>query len=164
MEEDSIKYCPRCATQLIHRQHSGKMRPICPNCGWVYFPDPKVAVVVMIRRESQILLVQRVFDPHKGRWTLPSGFVDAGEDPKEAAKRECREETGLSITDLRLLDVIYSNEYPRGANILLLYEGRVITGELSAGDDAGQVAYFPIDNLPPLAFLSTRQIIDLYFK
>jgi len=163
MVEDSIKYCPQCATPLIPHLHSGKLRLVCPNCGWVYFSDPKVAVLILIRKDTQVLLVQRIYDPHKGDWTLPSGFVDGGEDPKTAAKRECLEETGLVVSDLSLLDVIFSQEYPRGASILLLYQAQAYSGELRPGDDAGQVGFFPMDNLPPLAFLSTRHILDSYF-
>jgi 8-oxo-dGTP diphosphatase len=109
-----------------------------------------------------VLLVQRMFDPQKGQWTLPSGFVDAGEDPRAAAARECLEETGLQINDLRLLDVLYSHEYPRGASILILYQAQVKSGELRPGDDARQAAYFDIHKLPQLAFLSTHHILDLY--
>jgi 8-oxo-dGTP diphosphatase len=129
----------------------------------VFFPDPKVAVVVLIMKNEHVLLVQRMFDPQKGHWTLPSGFVDAGEDPKAAAVRECMEETGLVIEDLRLLDVIYSHEYPRGASILILYQAQVKSGELLPGDDARQVGYFYINDLPSLAFTSTHRILDLYF-
>jgi 8-oxo-dGTP diphosphatase len=163
MNENSINYCLRCATPLVHKLHSGKLRPVCPKCGWVFFPDPKVAVVVLIRKNDRVLLVQRIFDPQKGYWTLPSGFVDAGEDPKDAAHRECLEETGLDIGDLKLLDVIYSHEYPRGASILLLYRASVQSGELKPGDDAGQVGYFPIHELPLLAFSSTHRILEAFF-
>jgi ADP-ribose pyrophosphatase YjhB (NUDIX family) len=140
------------------------MRPTCQNCGWVYFPDPKVAVAVLIKRENQILLAQRMYDPQKGQWTLPSGFVDAGEDPRQAAERECLAETGLMIRDLQSLDVIFSQEHPRGASILILYQAKVLSGELKPGDDAQQVEYFSIDNLPPLAFSSTHQILESFFK
>ncbi len=119
--------------------------------------------MVLIRKNDRVLLVQRMFDPQKGHWTLPSGFVDAGEDPKAAARRECQEETGLVIGELHLLDVIFSQEYPRGASILLLYQAEVITGEINAGDDARQAFYFSIDDLPPLAFESTHTILEEYF-
>jgi 8-oxo-dGTP diphosphatase len=160
---DKIQFCPRCGTALIELVHSGKLRPVCPACKWVYFPDPKVAVVVLIRKSEQVLLVQRKYDPQKGHWTLPSGFVDAGEDPKAAAVREVLEETGLVVNDLKLLDVIFSREYPRGASILILYQAQVKSGELKAGDDANQATYFHILNLPPLAFSSTHQILDIYY-
>ena len=162
MIEGEIKYCPLCGTSLSQRLHTGRIRPSCPHCGWVYFPDPKVAVAVLIAREGQVLLVQRRYDPQKGYWTLPSGFVDAGEDPKLAAERECREETGLVVKDLQLLDVIFSQEHPRGASILILYRAQVLAGELKPGDDAIQAAYFQLRNLPPLAFASSQGILNGY--
>ena len=163
MFEGPIKFCPRCGTELIERLHTGKVRPACSKCGWVYFPDPKVAVAVLIRKNDQVLFVQRRYDPQKGHWTLPSGFVDAGEDPKLAVQRECLEETGLVIGEIRLLDVIFGQEHPRGASILIVYQAQIQSGELKPGDDAGQVAYFPIHQLPPLAFASTYQILDAFF-
>ena len=164
MIEGPIKYCPRCSSLLTHKFHAGKQRPTCPNCDWVYFPDPKVAVAILIRKEDQVLLVQRTYDPQKGHWTLPSGFVDAGEDPVEAAKRECLEETGLYIDHIQLLDVLYSQEHPRGASILIVYRADVRSGKLVAGDDANRAGYFNIHQLPPLAFSSTHSILEKYFK
>lgn len=162
MIEGPINFCPRCGTALTERIHTGKLRPVCPNCDWVYFPDPKVAVAVLIKKDDQVLFVQRRYDPQKGHWTLPSGFVDAGEDPKVAGERECLEETGLIVQDLELLDVVYGQEHPRGASILIVYKAQVQSGELTPGDDASQAAYFSIYNLPPLAFVTTRQILGLY--
>lgn len=161
MINGQVRYCPLCGTSLTMQMHSGKMRPSCPNCEWVYFPDPKVAVAILIKKDDQVLLVQRKYDPQKGLWTLPSGFVDAGEDPKQAAARECLEETGLMINDIHLLDVIHSQEHPRGASILIVYRAYILSGELKAGDDASQAAYFHDHHLPPLAFKSAKQIIKL---
>jgi 8-oxo-dGTP diphosphatase len=162
MIDEPIIFCPRCGTSLIELQHSGRLRPTCPNCHWVYFPDPKVAVVTLITQASQVLLVQRRYDPQQGRWTLPGGFVDAAEDPRLAAARECLEETGLSIQNLQLLDVMYSSEHPRGASILIVYRAQVAPGNITPGDDAVQAVFFDIHHLPPLAFASTQQICKLY--
>jgi len=156
---EPIHYCPRCGSTLIAELHSGKMRPSCPSCGWVYFPDPKVAAAVLISEGDRILLVQRMYDPQKGKWTLPSGFIDAGEDPRQAAVRECLEETGLHIVDVELVDVIFSQENPRGASILIVYRAKIESGTLKSGDDANQAAFFNIHQLPPLAFTSTYKII-----
>lgn len=153
------KYCPNCGNNLIVRIHSGQRRPACPVCDWVFFPDPKVAVVVLIKKNDQVLLIQRKYNPKKGYWSLPSGFVDAGEDPKQTAIREIREEIELDITEIRLLDVVFSQEHPRGASIIIVYEADVENGPLNAGDDAIQAAYFRLNNLPPLAFSSTKQIL-----
>lgn len=157
------KFCPQCGNKLNKEIHSGRLRPTCPQCNWIYFPDPKVAVVVLIKKNNQILLVQRINDPKKGFWSLPSGFVDAGEDPKQTSLRECFEETGLIINKLYLLDVLFSQEYPRGASILIVYHGEILSGDLHAGDDAGQAVFFDINNLPPLAFSSTNAILASYF-
>ena len=162
MIESPIQFCPHCGYSLIEQIHSDKIRPTCPNCNWVYFPDPKVAVLVLIKQDNKVLLVKRTYKPKKDFWTLPGGFVDAGEDPKQASKRECLEETGLKIKELLLLDVIYSQEHPRGASILILYRADVESGQVKPGDDAKQVAFFDINHLPPLAFISTKEILDAF--
>lgn len=163
MTDNLPRFCPYCGNILINRIHSGRLRPTCPACDWVFFPDPKVAVAVLVKKEDQVLLVQRLYDPKKGFWSLPSGFVDAGEDPKQAAVRECREETGLGIKAIRLLDVVFNQEHTRGASILILYQGEIDDGYVKAGDDAIQVGFFNIHDLPPLAFSSTRQILASHF-
>ncbi len=163
MIEGPIQFCPRCGSSLVIQFYSGKLRPSCPKCEWIYFPDPKVAVAVLLKQNDQVLLVQRMYDPQKGHWTLPSGFVDAGEDPMKAAQRECLEETGLDIGDIHLVDVLFSQEHPRGASILIVYRVKILAGELKSGDDANQAAFFSIGDLPPLAFASTYKILEQYF-
>jgi len=137
----------------------GKIRPVCPQCEWIHFEDPKVAAAVLVEQEGRVLLVRRVNEPYRGLWTLPAGFVDAGEDPARAAERECLEETGLSIRVTRLLDVIAGREHERGADIVIAYQGEVVSGVLSPGDDADAVAWFPQKELPLLAFKATRKIL-----
>lgn len=137
------------------------MRPACPQCGWIGFHDPKVAAAVLIEKDGLVLLVKRINDPGQGLWSLPAGFIDAGEDPLEAAVRECLEETGLHVRISGLLDVIGGKENGRGADILILYRAEVTGGQLRPGDDAEEVDYFSRDNLPPLAFKSTRIVLGL---
>jgi ADP-ribose pyrophosphatase YjhB (NUDIX family) len=84
--------------------------------------------------------------------------VDAGEDPRLAAARECLEETGLDVEIGDLLDALFSSEHPRSASIILAYRGRVRGGELRAGDDADDIGFFGPDELPELAFETTRRI------
>jgi ADP-ribose pyrophosphatase YjhB (NUDIX family) len=93
-------------------------------------------------------------------WTFPGGFVDAGEDPVGAAERECLEETGLIVKVSGLVDVLSGQEHPRGADILIVYYGDICRGMIQPGDDADLADFFPMDELPPLAFQSTQQIID----
>lgn len=139
----------------------GKFRPICPNCGWVYFADPKVAVGVLVENEHGVLLVRRVNEPGRGLWSIPAGFVDAGEDPVEAARRECQEETGLLVKVCGLVNVIGGREHERGADIVIVYEARIIGGILAPGDDADRAVFFQRGQLPPLAFKATKIVLGL---
>ncbi|NMC14428.1 MAG: NUDIX hydrolase [Chloroflexi bacterium] len=156
----AINYCPQCGCKLEQQERFGRLRPTCLQCNWVYFADPRVAVAVIVERENQILLVRRVFEQEKGLWTLPAGFVDAGEDPIVAAERECSEETGLQVKVSGLLDVVYGLEHPRGAHILIVYCADILGGELKPADDVDMVGFFSRNELPPLAFKTTRKILS----
>jgi 8-oxo-dGTP diphosphatase len=157
---DEVRFCPRCGTPLIQAERFGRQRPVCPNCAWIYFADPKVAVALIVVQEGNILLVQRSNEPYRGLWSLPAGFVDAGEDPVVAAARECREETGLEVRVSELVGLLSGQEHPRGAHLLIVFRGEVLSGDLKAGDDAQQADFYGLKDLPPLAFTSTRTILD----
>jgi ADP-ribose pyrophosphatase YjhB (NUDIX family) len=156
-----INFCPNCGTRLVLSSVHGKERPNCPACGWVYFDDPKVAVAVLVEKEGKVLLTRRVYDPEKGKWSLPAGFMDAHEIPELAAERECREETGLQVIVTGLVDVQGGREHPSGADVFILYRAEIVGGELIAGDDADRVGFFARDDLPPLAFKTTRKALGL---
>ncbi len=158
--EQEINYCPRCGTALRRAQQFGRECPVCPQCGWIYFADPKVAAAVLVEKDGRVLLVRRVNEPFRGLWTLPAGFVDAGENPAQAAERECLEETALTIRTTRVLDVIAGREHPRGADFVIVYQAEVIGGNLKPGDDADEAGWFSRDDLPPLAFRATRQVLQ----
>jgi ADP-ribose pyrophosphatase YjhB (NUDIX family) len=159
VNSDDVKYCPRCGTFLTAAQRFGKERPLCANCGWIYFADPKVAVATFIEQGGRVLLVRRANDPFRGLWTLPAGFVDAGEDPARAAERECLEETGLIVRATGVREVLAGQEHPRGADFIIIYDAEVLSGELAAGDDADAAEWFDRQRLPPLAFDSTQAIL-----
>ena len=154
----AYKFCPLCATPLVAQLQMSEERLTCPQCGWVHYEDPKVAVGVLVFSEKKVLLVRRIMEPHIRQWSIPAGFVNAYEDPRQAAARECLEETGLKVKVGELFDVLYGREHPRGADLLLVYRAERQGGELSAADDADEAAWFPLDVLPPLAFETTRKI------
>lgn len=164
MAETTINFCPRCGTAITHLQKFGKLRPVCSVCGWIYFQDPKVAAAVLIKKDNCVLLVRRVNEPARGLWTLPAGFVDAGEDPARAAERECFEETGLTVHVTGILDIIAGLEHERGANIVIIYHAQVDGGTLQALDDADLADWFPDTDLPPLAFEATKRVLGISNK
>ena len=107
-----------------------------------------------------MLLVRRTMMPHEGLWSLPAGFVDAYELPETAVIREMREETGLEVKVEKLFTVLSGREHPRGSDIFLVYIVTQVGGVLAAGDDASEAAWFNLDALPPLAFETTRKILE----
>ncbi len=152
-------YCSICGAKLERREWHGVIRPVCPACGHVVYFDPKVAVVVWIERDEQVLLIQRAYEPGMGKWALPAGFVDAGEPPEEAATREVWEETGLKTHITRLIDVFPKRDNGL-ADIVIAYKATIIAGELQAGDDAADAQWFGKDNLPPLVFYPSITLVN----
>lgn len=124
------------------------------------YPRPAVTVDIVLscRVDDQvnILLVQRAEPPFQGSWALPGGFVDIDETLEAAAARELEEETGLrgvQITQLRTYGD--PGRDPRGRVISVVYCGELPAGKLEQGlpgSDAAQVRWFPISELPLLAF------------
>ncbi|HXQ73126.1 MAG TPA: NUDIX domain-containing protein [Pyrinomonadaceae bacterium] len=102
----------------------------------------------------KVLLVKRRIDPFIGQFAIPGGFVLEDEDLEEAAARELREETGVSDV---YLEQLYSfgepDRDPRGRVVTVAYFALISADrKLRAGSDAAEAAWFPMDDLPPLAF------------
>ena len=106
------------------------------------------------------MLVRRSVEPEIGKWTLPAGFVEGDEDPRETAAREALEETGLEVRIGDLLEVIHGREHSSGASIVIIYTGEILGGQLEAQDDADAAEFFAVANLPPLAFEATSVAIE----
>lgn len=111
-----------------------------------------VAVLRPGRQGEEVLLIRR---RDNGRWDLPGGAVNVGEEVEAAARRELREEAGLTAGPLTLLDVFsggaHRHAYPDGnvvAWVTVLYTARHEGGEAQAADDAAQLAWWPLAALP----------------
>jgi 8-oxo-dGTP diphosphatase len=153
------RFCPMCGKALEQRERYGMVRPICPACGHIVFFDPKVAVATLILQDEKVLLVKRAGDPKKGFWALPAGFVEWNEDPQEAVRRECLEETGLTVRIDRLIDVFHTPNDGGLADIVIAYAASITGGTLQANDDAEAVEWFTRASLPELAFLPSERLL-----
>jgi ADP-ribose pyrophosphatase YjhB (NUDIX family) len=142
------------ATRTVH----GTARRVCTACGRVHYADPKTAVGVAVFRDERILLVRRRMEPRRGLWSLPGGYLDAGEDPRTAAAREATEEAGVTVEVGRVVDV-FANPPEEGGAVFVLFAARWVAGEPAPGDDADAAAFFARDAVPPLAFASTAFVV-----
>jgi 8-oxo-dGTP diphosphatase len=122
-------------------------------------PGPAATVDALIERDGAIVLVRRRYEPLG--WALPGGFVDPGEKVGDAAVREAKEETGLDIT-LGALMHVYSDPRrdPRRPTLSVVFTATG-SGEIVAGDDAGDAQWFALDALPsPIVFDHAAIIAD----
>ncbi len=135
---------------------------MCPECGYVHWRNPGVGAAVLVRDEQgRVLLIRRAEGSTRpGFWAVPAGYVDYGEDVREAARREMREETGLDVEVGDPLFVASNFHDPAKLTVGIWFAGRMIGGTLQAGDDADDAAYFALDELPPLAFETDRTLLD----
>ena len=120
------------------------------------YPRPAVTadcVVITKEAEPKVLLIQRGADPYKGCWAFPGGFMNMDETTEQCAIRELEEETGLKVSTVRQIGA-YSkvDRDPRGRVITVAYYALVQKGSVKGGDDARNAQWYPINEIPQLAF------------
>ncbi len=121
------------------------------------YPRPAVTadcVVITKEENPKVLLIERGFEPFKGCWAFPGGFMNMDETTEQCAIRELEEETGMVVTELLQIGA-YSkvDRDTRGRTVTVAYLVLVDHPvEVTGQDDAAKAQWFPIDALPPLAF------------
>lgn len=146
---------------MEERELEGRKREVCPACGTVFYRQWKVSAGVRVVNDGQLLLVQRGLDPWRGMWHMPAGYVEVDEEPRRAAEREAREETGLSVRAGTLVDCYLDTSDPRGNVLVLVYDASIEGGILSPSDETQAVRFFTPEEITdlPLAGMSAQQEI-----
>ena len=112
-------------------------------------------VLATLEARPRVLLIRRKKDPFAGKWALPGGFVDEKERLADAARRELEEETGAKVSNLEQLYTAGDpGRDPRGWTVSVVFLARAEPRSIRAraADDAAAVKWFPLDDLPELAF------------
>ncbi|MFQ5877808.1 MAG: NUDIX domain-containing protein [Acidobacteriota bacterium] len=159
------RHCPACGGRLAERvlvRHE-PARLVCVECGFVLYLDPKVAVGAICTGPGGIVLLRRAIEPGTGKWVFPGGYVDRGETPAAAAKREAREEIGAEVRIGALLNVY---AYEGSPVVVIVYEAEIVGGDLRCGDEALEVRSFAPGEIPwgQLAFRSTREALHDFLE
>ena len=121
------------------------------------YPRPAVTTDCVIfgfdKDGISVLLVERGNDPYKGCWAFPGGFLHMDEDAETGALRELKEETGFTTTDIEQFGTFTGvDRDPRGRVITIAYYALVRKSEVQGADDAADAQWFPLQQIPPLAF------------
>ncbi len=134
------------------------------------YPRPAVTTDAVIFANSgdkkYLLLIKRGRPPYEGLWALPGGFLDIDEEFLDGVNRELEEETGLTGIELKQLKAYGGvNRDPRHRTISVVFYG--ITDklhEVKGMDDAAEAKWFPVEDLPPLAFDHAKIVEDAVEK
>jgi ADP-ribose pyrophosphatase YjhB (NUDIX family) len=160
-----MNFCSRCGSRLDFLTPPGDDRPrhVCPACGRIHYINPKLVVGCVAEWEYRILLCQRAIEPRYGKWTLPAGFLEAGETAAEGARRETLEEARAKvdiIAPYTLLNLTFVNQ------VYIMFRARLIDGAFGAGSESLAVGLFEEREIPwdDLAFETVRETLRLYFE
>ncbi|HPY01351.1 MAG TPA: NUDIX hydrolase [Candidatus Marinimicrobia bacterium] len=154
-------YCYHCGTPTTSLEMEGYRRAFCPQCQLILYENPLPTVVIIAYNEqNEIVLIRRAVEPGRGGWSLPGGFIEIGETTAQAAVRELLEETGLSATELKLVDVGTHLNGFYGDILMIGYATPVQEDLIRPGSDAAEAAWFKIDDHPSLVFPFHEKLIE----
>ena len=152
--------CLRCGRRLERTRRGrppGVVKIRCPRCRYLMFEYPRPCAGMVVVKHGQVLLLRRGHLPRRGWFDLPGGFMEAGEDMEEAARRELREETGLMVGAARSLGFHWDRYHLKGFGTFptmnFYYLARWRSGAPHAADDAASAEWVP---LPRIRLLEPR--------
>lgn len=160
-----MNFCSHCGNQLNYIVPQGDDRPrhVCPACDRIHYINPKLVVGCVADWEDRILLCKRAIEPRYGKWTLPAGFLEAGETVAEGARRETLEEAKAKveiIAPYTLLNLTFVNQ------VYIMFRARLIDGKFGTGSESLDVRLFEEREIPwdDLAFKTVRETLRLFFE
>jgi ADP-ribose pyrophosphatase YjhB (NUDIX family) len=136
-------------------------RLVCLACGFVFYIDPKLAVIALVPLNEGLVMVRRGIEPGYGLWVVPGGFVDVGEKVEEAVVRETLEESNLVVRVKSLLNLF---SYKHSRTVVAAYITEYVSGELAPGDEELEARIFAHQEIPwdLIPFSSTRDALRQY--
>ena len=160
-----INYCSHCGQQVELHIPPGddRPRPVCPDCGRIHYTNPKIVVGCVPEWDRKILLCRRAIEPQLGLWTLPAGYLEAGETIEAGARREIREEAmaeldrvePFALFNLAFVDQIY-----------FMFRAGLVDGRFGAGEESLEAELFEEKDIPweEMAFTVIRETLELYLS
>lgn len=155
----NTKYCGVCGGQMHFHTDISKR---CEMCGKEVWPQLATAVIVLIRRGDDEILMARGRNFKSDHYGLIAGFVETGETLEEAVRREVMEETGLTIKNIRYFD---SQPWPYPSGLMVGFTADYASGTLHVQrEELKKAGWFHRSNLPklPEKLSIARRLIDAW--
>ena len=160
----ALNFCSVCAHAITLRIPPGDNRPraCCDQCGAIHYVNPKIVVGTVTTWGTQVLLCRRAIEPRRNYWTLPAGFLEAGEGAGDGAIRETDEEAGARIVLgplFTMFDVLHVEQ------VHLFYRADLVDLDFAAGEESLEVRLFEEDAIPwdELAFRTVALTLRHFF-
>jgi ADP-ribose pyrophosphatase YjhB (NUDIX family) len=146
--------CARCG-RAVRRVAATKTLPErigCPRCGYLIYDYPRPCAGMLVVKGADVLVLRRATPPRKGRLDIPGGFMEANESIEAAARRELKEETGLTLGAVEPLGFYWDQYTLKGFGAFptmnFYFVGQWRRGTPVAADDAASAEWLPIASLP----------------
>lgn len=150
IKKPDYKFCPRCGRKLIRKSIDGRNQLYCSLDNFIFWITPSPSVTIFIvDKNDKVLLIKKTLN---GNWAMPGGYVDWGETPEEATRRELREETGIDYNgDLENIVGAYEDTLdPSGTGVEIFYLVKNFDSKLplKKSGEASAIRFFSMDTLP----------------
>lgn len=149
-----FRFCPLCARPLARLQAGLDANRLgCPQHHFVHYDNPAITVFAFLEHDGRFLILKRAHGPCLGEWDVPGGFVEAGEQPRHALRREVLEETTLEIENVRMIGTYTSRYGPGGKKTVDIgFHCRLSGGELQISEEKSEARWVALDQCPRFAF------------
>jgi 8-oxo-dGTP diphosphatase len=159
-----FRFCPLCSDQLLELADGpDRGRMGCRQGHFVHYDNPAVTTFAFVECNGRYIVLERGQEPYQGRWDLPGGFVEAGESPAEAVRREILEETGLRVEAPYLIGTYTSRYGDMGKwTVDVAFHCKTSSDELSLSAESSGAQWVSIEQMPPLAFAGERSAFEKF--
>ena len=168
IQEKDFMYCPQCGNEFSKMEEN---LLVCRKCNLHYYVNPKACNAVVLENDKkEILFVKRKYEPQKGFWDLPGGFVDVNETLEASVHREMLEELTLDLETFHYIGSMADTYEFKGIHyhtVCALFLGKIPdNATITPSDDAEECVFFPISDIPfdKIAFEGIKAALKQYAK
>ncbi|MGC2372259.1 MAG: NUDIX hydrolase [Solirubrobacteraceae bacterium] len=161
-DANEFRFCPLCGDELVPLLSGPDCgRPGCLRGHFVHYNNPAITAFAFIEQNGYYLVLRRGQQPYRGRWELPGGFVEVGESPDAAVRREIFEETGLCVEATSIIGA-YTSRYGDDGKwtVDVAFHCHAPSGELNLSAESSDAAWVSIEQMPPLAFAGEQSAFE----